>query len=87
MVEGIQAGFMPICAGIVSTKPTQRPEQVIRERLEYRQLVREEMRFNELNKKARTGELTNEEKAELAFLKANRLAEKMLLQPKVVYVA
>ena len=79
-------------AGVVS--PRKNPEttmkdpvEILRDRSEKRRLVREELRFKELTEKAKKGELSVEEKRELAILKMERFMEEIAKTPTVIYCA
>ena len=79
-------------AGIVSPRrapePTMKdPIEILRDRAEKRRLVQEELRYKELTAKAKSGEITTEEKRELAILKAVRNLEHFSQMPTVIYMA
>lgn len=79
MVDGIR------CVGCFA--PAKNPNQILKERAEQRRIIREEMRYNDLSNKAKNGDLTANEKTELALMKFNRTVEKIAENPPVVYVA
>ena len=88
MIGGIMPAVAPVrSVGMVSPNPAPRVDQVIKERLEQRRIVREEMRYNELKEKAKNGELSKNEKAELAYMQINRAIEDAIANPPVCYVA
>lgn len=79
MVDGIP------CVGCFA--PIKKPSQILKERAEQRRIIREEMRYNDLSNKAKKGDLTANEKTELALIKFNRAVEKIAENPPVVYMA
>lgn len=80
MVQGIQG---------VGFAPTDRrtPMDKIADRVEKRQMVKDELRFKDLLDKEKAGTLTKQDKIDLYFMKAERMAAEFAKMPKVEYVA
>ena len=84
MVDGVMgAGFAPKSESrpIVSPRYPRRPDLD-----DVRMVVREELRYKELSEKAKNGELTKNERIELAVLAFTRNADK-IRNSTVCYVA
>lgn len=80
MVQGIQG---------VGFAPTDRRTSIdkIADRVEKRQMVKDELRFKDLLAKEKEGTLTKQDKIDLYFMKAERAAAQIAKMPKVEYVA
>ena len=79
MVDGVQAGFAP-AAGAKILPQKRNKNDVIR------RIVNQELRYRELVEKAKKGELTNDEKIDLAVIAFNRGMDKVQ-DATVCYVA